>query len=118
MYRRYSVLQKNRCPEEVSFETEERGGKIEMKEKKKCPLFRSPESLILGTGYCDAHKISAMCEGEFMLCEGSSVSIRHIRKGMEKLNPILSGFKENYASKQDWMGMKKDNDIDELHTFK
>jgi len=45
--------------------------KAEMKEGKKCPLFRRPESLSFGRGigYCDMDGNSTNCDADIKFCE-------------------------------------------------
>jgi hypothetical protein len=55
-----------------------------MKEEKKCPFFRSPQSLSIGIGYCDINGISTMCEGDVILCEKPIDLKRCLRRRLEE----------------------------------
>jgi len=55
------------------------------KEKKRCPLFRKPESLSFGkgVGYCDIDSNSTTCEGDIKCCEKPDALARYFKKKLE-----------------------------------
>jgi hypothetical protein len=58
-----------------------------MGEEKKCPLFRTPESLSMGKGigYCDIDNSSTICEGDVKFCERPDTLSLYLRKRLEDL---------------------------------
>jgi len=54
-------------------------------EKRRCPLFRRPESLSIGKGigYCDIDSSSTTCEGDVKYCEKPDALARYLRKRLE-----------------------------------
>jgi len=56
-----------------------------MVDERKCPLFRKPENLGMGIGYCDVDSGSATCEGEVGFCEKPDALKKYIRSKSEEI---------------------------------
>jgi hypothetical protein len=59
-----------------------------MGEKKRCPLFRKPESLsiVKGIGYCDIDSSRTTCEGDVKFCERPDALGLYLRKRSDELD--------------------------------
>ncbi len=57
-----------------------------MKERKKCPLFRRPESLSFGKGigYCDMDGNSTNCDADTKLCEKPDALKQYLQRKLNK----------------------------------
>jgi hypothetical protein len=79
-------LRENRFFKEISLCTNEKGRWFGMGEKKKCPLFRKPESLSMGKGigYCDMDSSNTTCEADVIFCERPDALRVYLRKKIEE----------------------------------
>ena len=59
-----------------------------MGEKKKCPLFRKPESLSMGKeiGDCDIDSSRTICEGDVEFCERPDALRLYLRKRLDEMD--------------------------------
>ncbi len=59
-----------------------------MGEKKKCPLFRKPESLSIGKGigYCDFDNSSSTYGGDVEFCKRPDALRLYLRKRLDEMN--------------------------------